>query len=120
MGTEGSGKRDNQKLKTYLILQYFLKNTDERHPAKMQDILLYLQEDCGIEAERRSIYRDIDDINKILYMLDHEDEGCTIQEAEEMILSSAERTSWFTLKTTVGKSLPAGAEITTFFAPASI
>ena len=85
MGAPGSGKRDNQKLKTYLVLQYFLKNTDERHPAKMQDILLYLQEDCGIEAERRSIYRDIDDINKILYMLDHEEEGCTIQEAEDMI-----------------------------------
>lgn len=85
MGARGSGKRDNQKLKTYLVLQYFLKQTDERHPAMMQDILLYLQEDCGIEAERRSIYRDIDDINKILYMLDHEDEGCTIQEAEEAL-----------------------------------
>lgn len=85
MGARTSGKRENQKLKTYLLLQYFLKNSDERHPIKMQDILLYLQEDCGIEAERRGIYRDIDDINKILYMLDHEDEGCTIQDAEEAL-----------------------------------
>ena len=82
MGTRSSGKRDNQKLKTYLILQYFLKYSDERHPLKMQDILLYLQEDCGIDAERRSVYRDIDDINKILYMLDND---CSIEEAEEAI-----------------------------------
>ena len=82
MGAPGSGKRDNQKLKTYLILQYFLKYSDERHPLKMQDILLYLQEDCGIEAERRSVYRDIDDINKILYMLDND---CSIEEAEDAI-----------------------------------
>ncbi len=85
MGSKNSGKRDNQKLKTYLILQYFLKNSDERHPLQMSDIIKYLLEDCGIEAERRSIYRDIEDINKILYMLDHEDEGCTIQEAEDAI-----------------------------------
>ena len=81
----GQGKTDNQKLKTYLVLQYFLKNTDERHPVTMKAILDYLHEDCGIRAERRSIYRDIEDINKILYMLDHEEEGCTIQEAEEAL-----------------------------------
>ena len=79
------GKYINQKLKTYLVMQYFLKNTDERHPAMMQDILLYLNEDCGIDAERRSIYSDIKEINKILYMLDHEEEGCTIEEAEEAL-----------------------------------
>ncbi len=82
MGTNTSGKRINQKLKTYLVMQYFLRNTDERHPAQMRDILLYLQEDCGIEAERRSVYRDIAEINKILYMLDHQEEDCTIQDAE--------------------------------------
>ena len=85
MGGFTSGKRENQKLKTYLIMQYFLKNSDERHPVQMRDILLYLEEDCDIRAERRSIYRDIEDINKILYMLDHEDEGCTIEEADEAI-----------------------------------
>ena len=71
--TKGSqGKSSNQKLKTYLVMQYLLRNTDERHLAQMQDILEYLREDCGIEAERRSIYRDIEDINKILYMLDRQ------------------------------------------------
>ena len=41
-----------------------------------------------------------------------------VQEAAEIILSSAVNTFSFTPKTTVGKSLPAGAEITTFLAPA--
>lgn len=85
------GKKENQKLTAYILLQYFLKNTDERHPAQMQDILLYLNEDCGISAERRLVYRGIEEINKVLYMLDHEDEGCSIQEAEEAMEDEGER-----------------------------
>ena len=86
--TKGTqGKSANQKLKTYLVMQYLLRNTDERHPAQMQDILEYLREECGIEAERRSVYRDIEDINKILYMLDRhgDDDECTILDAEEAL-----------------------------------
>ena len=79
------GKSDNQRLRPYLVMQYFLQNTDERHPVTMNAILDYLHNDCEIEAERRSIYRDIEEINKILYMLDHQEEGCTIQEAAEAL-----------------------------------
>ena len=43
-----------------------------------------------------------------------------VQEAAEMIVSSAFNVSWFVLKTIVGKSFPAGAEITTLRAPALI
>ena len=43
-----------------------------------------------------------------------------VQEAAEIILSSGVSVSSLTLKTTVLRSLPAGAEITTFLAPASI
>lgn len=73
----GRGKKNNQKLKPYLVLQYLLKNTDEDNIASTFDIIDYL-ETCGIYAERRSIYRDIEDINKILYMLENE---CPIEEA---------------------------------------
>lgn len=66
-------------------MQYFLKFADERHPVSMQDILLYLNEDCGIRAERRAIYKDIEDINKVLYMLDNAEDGCTIKEAGEAL-----------------------------------
>ena len=53
--TKGTqGKSANQKLKTYLVMQYLLHLTDERHPATMEDIRSYLKE-CGIESERRSI-----------------------------------------------------------------
>ena len=50
----GQGESANQKLKTYLVMQYLLHNTDERHPATMEDIRSYLKE-CGIKSERRSM-----------------------------------------------------------------
>ena len=84
-------KKKNQKLTAYVLLQYFLKYTDERHPAQMQDILTYLNEDCGICAERRLVYRGIKEINKILYILDHEDEELTIKDAEEALEDESER-----------------------------
>lgn len=82
MGTSASGKRDHQKLKSYIVLDYLMKQSDEEHTVSAKDIIDYLQEECGIETERRSIYRDIDEINKVLYMLENE---CSIQEAEEAI-----------------------------------
>ena len=42
-----------------------------------------------------------------------------VQEAAEITLSSAVNVSLFTLNTIVLRSLPAGAEITTFLAPAA-
>ena len=80
-----SGKSDYQRLRAYLVMQFFLKNADERHPVSMQDILLYLNEDCGISADRRAIYKDIDTINMILYMLDNAEDGCTLKEAIETL-----------------------------------
>ena len=82
----GRGKRDHQKIKPYLVLQYLLEHTDEEHTVSAADIVAYFQEYYGIDAERRSIYKDIDEINKVLYMLENE---CSIQEAEEVMVSSA-------------------------------
>ena len=78
----GSGKREHQKIKPYIVLEYLMQNSDEEHAISAKDIIDYLQDDCGIDAERRSIYRDIDEINKVLYMLENE---CSIQEAEEVL-----------------------------------
>lgn len=58
------GKQTNQKLKPYVVLQYLLKYSDENNTKSAYDIIGYL-EGCGISAERRSIYRDIEDINHI-------------------------------------------------------
>ena len=43
-----------------------------------------------------------------------------VQEAAEMMVSSGFNVVWFTLYTIVGRSFPAGAEITTLRAPALI
>ncbi len=88
------GKKANQKLKPYLVQQYLLKNTDESHVADAYDIIDFLNR-CGIEAERRSIYRDIEDINKVMWLMENkadcdyndeeDDDGITIAAAEEAI-----------------------------------
>lgn len=52
-------RSENQKLKTLYVAKFFLENSDENHPITAGDITDYLKEECGIEAERRAIYRDI-------------------------------------------------------------
>ena len=59
------GKQTNQKLKPYVVLQYLLKYSDENNTKSAYDIIGYL-ETCGIHAERRSIYKDIEDMSKHL------------------------------------------------------
>ena len=81
------GKKPNQKLKAYLVYEYLKRNTDEENYVSAADIVSYLQE-RGIEAERRSIYRDIDDINKLFYLLENED--ADMYEAEEEIEADEE------------------------------
>ena len=80
--SEGSGRKSNQRMKAFLVLQFLLRNSDEAHPVKIDEITAYLQEDCGIAAERRSIYRDIKEINIAHVMLRSE---CSFEEAEEML-----------------------------------
>ena len=80
------GKKPNQKIKPYVVLQYLLKNSDENNTKSAYDIIDFL-ELCGISAERRSIYRDIEEINKVALMLEEE---CTIEEAEDMLFDDEE------------------------------
>jgi len=65
-----SGRKPHQKLKAYLIYEYLLKYSDEEHTYSANDLVAILKEDYGIAAERRSIYRDIDEINKINLMIE--------------------------------------------------
>ena len=66
------GRKFNQKMKPYLVYDFLLRNTDEDHVVDASDIIAYLK-DLGITAERRSIYSDIAEMNKILYLLDVRD-----------------------------------------------
>lgn len=96
-GSEGKtvaerGKKPNQKLKPYLVLQYLLRNTDEDHVVSGDTIAEFLKR-CGVDAERRSVYRDIEDINKVMWLRENkrftteleEDDGITIEDAEAAI-----------------------------------
>ena len=65
----GHGRKKNQRLKPYLVLQILMQHTDEDHVMSADQIAAEL-DGMGIYAERRSIYTDIDEINKALYMLD--------------------------------------------------
>jgi hypothetical protein len=53
----------NQKLKLLYLKQFFEEHTDEEHPATMQQMLDYLKAN-GVDAERKSIYTDFQDMEK--------------------------------------------------------
>ena len=61
-------KSENQKVKTLFVAKYFLENSDENHPVTAGDITDYLKNECGIESERRDIYRDIAALRGVLHM----------------------------------------------------
>ena len=75
-------EKSYQKFKPYIVLQYLLKRTDNNHVATAPEIVAYLEEH-GIHAERRGIYRDIQEINAVYLMLE---EDCLIEEAEAMLV----------------------------------
>lgn len=57
-------KGNNQKLKLVYLIKYLLEQTDEEHKVTMGDILSYL-ETKEINAERKSIYNDINTIRDL-------------------------------------------------------
>ena len=77
------GKQVHQKMKPYLVLEFLMRESDEDeampgeepHVQSAYDIAEHLEYCFNIKADRRSIYDDIEEINKILYMLDCLDDG---------------------------------------------
>lgn len=51
----GRGKKINQKLKPYLVLQYLMKYSDEEHPLSAPNIVEYLKESCCIYSEKLTL-----------------------------------------------------------------
>ena len=86
-------KQSNQKLKSFLVYRYLMENSDENHCLSQRDIVDYLENDMGVKAERRSIYKDIDEINKTLNALREE---ISIEEAEWAI-EEKENDKWKTI-----------------------
>lgn len=86
---EGRGRKGDQKMKPFLVYEYLTRYSDASHIVSASEIVGYLQE-CGISAERRSIYKDIEEINKALLLTTRDVYGIpiaeTIEEAEELLL----------------------------------
>ena len=76
------GKKFHQKVKPYLVLQYLLKYSDENNVVPGEEIAEAIKENYEISAERRSIYRDIKEINAVALMME---EGYTFDEAFEIL-----------------------------------
>lgn len=65
MAEKKGGKRTGQKYKSLLVWNLLLKRTDENHAAGIKEIQELLA-DYGIEAERHSVSRDIQDLLELL------------------------------------------------------
>ena len=78
---DNRGRKAGQKMKPFLTLVHFWKQSDENHILSARDIDDSLWE-FDVEAERRSIYRDIKEINKVMLPLEGE---CSYWDVEELL-----------------------------------
>ncbi len=89
------GKKADQRMKPYLIYEYLMRNSDVNHVVRAKELKAYLEE-FGISAERRSIYKDIDEMNKVLLFVQRDGYGIakveTLEEAEELLQDDKEKT----------------------------
>lgn len=69
-------------MKPYLVMEYLLRKTDKSNVLSSEQIVAYLGADCEIYAERRSIYRDIEEINKAMLMVEN---NIDVEEAEKWL-----------------------------------
>ena len=60
------GKQSDQKMKPYLVYEFLMRYSDANHVVSANELVGYLQE-CGISAERRSIYKDIEETVCVVY-----------------------------------------------------
>lgn len=67
-------KSNNQKKKLIYILQYLREETDEAHTVSMKQIIDYLAR-YGINAERKSIYSDIEALDQMGYEIEYQSEA---------------------------------------------
>ncbi len=78
-----------KRAKILLLIEYFIKYTDERNPKKMNEILDYLK-GKGIEAERKAIYSDINLLRDLGYDIVKTSDGGTAYFLGERAMEIAE------------------------------
>ena len=57
-------RKEGQKLKLLALIEILARETDEKHPLSVPRLVELLAQ-RGIEAERKSIYADIDTLNDL-------------------------------------------------------
>lgn len=67
-------KSANQKLKLFYILSLLEEESDEEHPVSMKHILASLERN-GIQAERKSIYSDLEALRALGFGVEYESGG---------------------------------------------
>lgn len=95
-------KNANQKAKLLYLYRYLNENTDSEHPATVKKMIEYL-EGCGISAERKSIYSDIETLRNFgldIISIKSKNTGYFVGErdfeyAELFLLADVVRTSRF-------------------------
>ena len=80
---DNRGRKADQKMKPFLALAFLWKYSDENHVLSARDISSMLA-DFYIDAERRSIYRDIKEINRIMLPLEGEHHLWVAEELMEL------------------------------------
>lgn len=80
--SSGKGKKPNQRMQHFLVLQYLLEKTDENHFVSADNVVDYLKEMCRIYSEKRSIYKDVAEINIAYVMIEY---GVTHDEAIDLL-----------------------------------
>lgn len=78
---DNRGKKHHQKLKPYIVLQILQRETDHDHLMIADEIVDYLK-DYDLDAERRSIYHDIEEINIMSVMMEQE---CSAEDAIKLL-----------------------------------
>ena len=77
-----NGRKQNQKMKPFLTYHILTQKTDEEHTLTADEIAADLEVEFDVAAERRSIYTDIAEINKMLVATEY---NVTLEEAQAMI-----------------------------------
>ena len=67
-------QKNDQKKEPYLVYEYLMRYSDANHVVSANELVGYLQE-CGISAECRSIYKEIEEINKALLLTQRDGYG---------------------------------------------
>ena len=58
-GEKGKGRSNNQRLKLFYLLDYLLKNTDETHTVKVQEIIEHFDNYYKIPVEQKTVCSDL-------------------------------------------------------------